>query len=66
VQIILISGRSANHAGQSLDPRDRFIQKPFTRGHLLGAIEQAANKPPPGKDGMVRFCAMPSALLALI
>ena len=45
VQIILISGRSAHHPGQSLDPRDRFIQKPFSKGHLLGAIEQLANKP---------------------
>src|SRR5689334_4092558 len=45
VQIILISGRSADHAGQFLDPRYRFIQKPFSKGGLLGAIEQLANKP---------------------
>ena len=44
VQIILISGRSADHAGRFLDPRDRFIQKPFSNSHLLGAIEQLANK----------------------
>ena len=45
VQIILISGRSADHAWQFLDPRDRFIQKPFSTGCLLRAIEQLANKP---------------------
>ena len=42
VQIILISGLSADHTGQSLDPRDRFIQKPFSSGRLLGTIEQLA------------------------
>ena len=42
VRIILISGLSADHTGQSLDPRDRFIQKPFSNDRLLGTIEQLA------------------------
>ena len=44
VRIILISGLSADHTGQSLDPRDRFIQKPLSSDRLLGAIEQLANE----------------------
>ena len=44
VRIILISGLSADRAGQSLDPRDRFIQKPLSSHRLLGAIEQLANE----------------------
>jgi CheY-like chemotaxis protein len=44
VRIILISGRYGDHASQSLDPRDRYIQKPFSSGRLLGAIEQLANE----------------------
>jgi two-component system, cell cycle sensor histidine kinase and response regulator CckA len=43
VRIILISGLSTDHTGQSLDPRDRFIQKPFSNDRLLGALEQLAN-----------------------
>ena len=42
VRIILISGLPADHTGQSLDPRDRFLQKPFSNDRLLGAIEQLA------------------------
>ena len=42
VRIILISGVPAHRAGQSLDPRDRFIQKPLSSDRLLGAIEQLA------------------------
>ena len=44
VQIILISGLSPDHTGQSLDPRDRFIQKPLSSHRLLGAIAQLANE----------------------
>jgi CheY-like chemotaxis protein len=44
VRIILISGRYGDHASQSLDPRDRYIQKPFSSDRLLGAIEQLANE----------------------
>jgi two-component SAPR family response regulator len=43
VQIILISGVSADRRGQSLDPRDRYIQKPFSNDRLLGTVEQLAN-----------------------
>ena len=43
VRILLISGLPANHTGQSLDPRDRYIQKPFSAGRLLGAIDQLVN-----------------------
>ncbi|MGP0001967.1 MAG: response regulator [Acetobacteraceae bacterium] len=42
VQIILISGLPADRAGQPLDPRDRFIQKPLSADRLLGAIAQLA------------------------
>jgi CheY-like chemotaxis protein len=42
VRIILISGLPADRAGQPLDPRDRFIQKPFSNDRLLGAIAQLA------------------------
>jgi CheY-like chemotaxis protein len=43
VRIILISGLLADLRGQSLDPRDRYIQKAFSNDHLLGTIEQVAN-----------------------
>ena len=42
VRIILISGLPADRTGRSLDPRDRFIQKPFSNDRLLGTIEQLA------------------------
>ena len=42
VRIILISGLPAHRTGQALDPRDRFIQKPFSNDRLLGTIEQLA------------------------
>jgi CheY-like chemotaxis protein len=42
VRIILISGLPADHTGRSLDPRDRFIQKPFSSDRLLGTIQQLA------------------------
>jgi DNA-binding response OmpR family regulator len=40
VRVILISGLSAEHTGQILDPRDRYLQKPFSQSGLLGAIEE--------------------------
>ena len=40
VRVLLISGLPVDHTGQSLDPRDLYMQKPFSSGHLLGAIEQ--------------------------
>jgi DNA-binding response OmpR family regulator len=43
VRIILISGLSSTHTGQSIDPRDRYLQKPFSGDCLLGAIEQLTN-----------------------
>jgi hypothetical protein len=43
VRILLISGLPADHTGQSLDPRDRYVQKPFSSGHLLGTLEQLVN-----------------------
>jgi DNA-binding response OmpR family regulator len=39
VRVILISGLSADHTGQALDPRDRYLQKPFSQTGLLGTIE---------------------------
>ena len=40
VRVILISGLPAEHTGQILDPRDRYLQKPFSQSGLLGAIEK--------------------------
>jgi CheY-like chemotaxis protein len=42
VRIILISGLPADRTGRSLDPRDRYIQKPLSVDRLLGAIAQLA------------------------
>jgi DNA-binding NtrC family response regulator len=44
VRVILISGRSADHTGQSIDLGDLYIQKPFSKERLLGAIEQLAQE----------------------
>jgi two-component system, response regulator PdtaR len=44
VRIILISGLSADHTGQSRDPRDRYIQKPFSGARLLGEIARMSNE----------------------
>ena len=44
VRVILISGLYTDHTGQPLDPRDRYIQKPFSGERLLGAIEQLADE----------------------
>ena len=46
LRIILISGLSPDHTGQSLDPRDRFIQKPFSNERLLGEIAQLVDLVP--------------------
>jgi CheY-like chemotaxis protein len=40
IGIILISGRPASRAGHKLDPRDTFLQKPFSGKHLLRAISE--------------------------
>ena len=42
VRIILISGLPSDHTGHSLDPRDRFLQKPISNDRLMDAIEQLA------------------------
>jgi two-component SAPR family response regulator len=42
VRIILISGLPAGHTGQPFDPRDRYLQKPFTYTRLLRTIEKLA------------------------
>jgi CheY-like chemotaxis protein len=39
VRVILISGRPPSNIGQALDPRDRYLQKPFSAPTLCGAIE---------------------------
>jgi CheY-like chemotaxis protein len=38
VRVILISGLPADHTGQTLDPRDRYLQKPFSQTGFLGAV----------------------------
>jgi len=43
IKIILISALSADHTGQPLDTRDRYLQKPFTGARLLGTISQLVN-----------------------
>jgi DNA-binding response OmpR family regulator len=43
VRVILISGLSAEHTGQILDSRDRYLQKPFSQTGLLGTIEELVN-----------------------
>jgi len=43
VRIILISWQASSHTGQPLDPRDRFLQKPFSQGELLQAISTLMN-----------------------
>jgi CheY-like chemotaxis protein len=43
VRVILISAYPRARAGQSLDRRDRYIQKPFSGPYLLEAIGQLGN-----------------------
>jgi len=40
VGVLLISGLPPNHTGQTLDPRDRYLQKPFSRTQLLHTVEE--------------------------
>jgi CheY-like chemotaxis protein len=42
--IILISGLPADRNGQKLDPRDTFLQKPFSGEHLLQAISELTSE----------------------
>ena len=44
VSVILISGMPASHTGQQLDPRDRYLQKPFSDGCLLRTLGQPAGR----------------------
>jgi DNA-binding response OmpR family regulator len=46
VRIILISGLPAEHTGQRLDPRDRYLQKPFTYRRLLRTIGELVHVAP--------------------
>ena len=43
VRIILISGQPHKRTKQPLDPRDEFLQKPFSQGELLQAINALVN-----------------------
>ena len=42
VHVLLISGLPADHTGQRLDPRDRFLQKPLSSRRLLRTIDELA------------------------
>ena len=42
VHVLLISGLPADHTGQRLDPRDRYLQKPLSSRRLLGTIDELA------------------------
>jgi DNA-binding response OmpR family regulator len=42
VQVILISGLPADHTGQRLDRRDRYLQKPLSYTRLLRTIKELA------------------------
>ena len=44
IRIILISGLPADRNGQKLDPRDTFLQKPFSGEHLLQAISELTSE----------------------
>jgi CheY-like chemotaxis protein len=44
VRVIFISALPDGRNGQSLDPRDRYIQKPFSGERLIGTIEQMAKE----------------------
>ena len=49
VQVVLISGLPVGHTGQVLDPRDRYLQKPFAGARLLQAIEERVDTAVPGQ-----------------
>ena len=40
ISIILISGLPASHTGQKLDPRDKFLRKPFSIERLICEIRE--------------------------
>ena len=42
VHVLLISGLPADHTGQRLDPRDRYLQKPLSSRRLLRTIDELA------------------------
>jgi two-component SAPR family response regulator len=42
VHVVLISGLPADHTGQRLDPRDRYLQKPLSSKRLLRTINELA------------------------
>jgi hypothetical protein len=42
VGVILIRGLPADHTGQRLDQRDRYLQKPLIYTRLLRTIEELA------------------------
>jgi DNA-binding response OmpR family regulator len=49
VQVILISGLPADHTGQTLDSRDRYLQKPFSGTRLLRAIGELVGTTMPAR-----------------
>jgi DNA-binding response OmpR family regulator len=55
VGIILISGLPANHTGQALDPRDRYLQKPFYVSELLVMIDALVHE----TKGKIDGCSVP-------
>jgi len=44
ILVILISGLPANHTGQPLDPRDRYLQKPVSNRRLLRMIDEMSSR----------------------
>ena len=44
VSVILISGMPAGHTGRKFDPRDRYLQKPFSDGCLLRTLGQLTGR----------------------
>jgi len=44
VHVLLISGLPADHTGQRLDPRDRFLQKPLSSRRLLRTIDELGRR----------------------
>jgi len=44
ILVVLISGLPANHTGQPLDPRDRYLQKPVSNRCLLRTIDKLGSR----------------------
>ncbi len=42
IHVLLISGLPADHTGQRLDARDRYLQKPLSGRRLLRTIDELA------------------------